>query len=207
MNGRMAVILSILIFAPSLFSQQTFQDVVYLKDGSVIRGTILEQIHNVSLKIQTQDGNIFIYKMEEVRKIVKEPYQKPSKTTIIKEKSPLTSFLLSFFIVGVGQYYNGQVLKGLTLQAGFLGGILMLGRNSDSNNSGTLNSSELLGSFIMMGSWAVSIIDAPMSSDKINETRQQSYGHLIELHQGDNLIGLDIGCLEGILTSRIIYHF
>ena len=83
----------------------------------------------------------------------------------------------------------------------------MLGRDSNSNNSGTLNSSELLGSFIMMGSWAISIIDAPMSSNRINETQQQTYGHLIELQQGDNLIGFDLGSMDGILTSRISYHF
>ena len=207
MGGKIAVILYILIATSVLFSQQTHQDVVYLKDGSIIHGTIVEQIHNVSLKILTQDGSLFIYKMDEVLKIVKEPYKEPPKTTIIKKKSPLTSFLLSFFIVGAGQYYNGQMLKGLTMQAGFLGGIFMLGRDSNSNNSGTLNSSELLGSFIMMGSWAISIIDAPMSSNRINETQQQTYGHLIELQQGDNLIGFDLGSMDGILTSRISYHF
>ena len=83
----------------------------------------------------------------------------------------------------------------------------MMGRDSNSSDSGTLNSSEPLGSIIMMGSWAISIIDAPMSSNRINETHQQTYGYLIEVQQGDNLIGLDIGCLDGILTSRIIYHF
>lgn len=49
------------------------QEVVYLKNGSVIRGTIIEQIPGISLKIQTADGNIFFYKMEEVEKITKEP--------------------------------------------------------------------------------------------------------------------------------------
>jgi hypothetical protein len=46
--------------------------VVYLKNGSVIRGMIIEQTPNVSLKIQTKDGSIFVYKMEEVSKMTKE---------------------------------------------------------------------------------------------------------------------------------------
>lgn len=48
------------------------QEVVYLKNGSVIRGTIIEQVPNESLKIQTGDGSIFSYKMSEVEKITKE---------------------------------------------------------------------------------------------------------------------------------------
>lgn len=49
-----------------------YVEVVYLKNGSIIRGMIIEQIPNVSLKIQTRDGNVFVYKMEEVEKITKE---------------------------------------------------------------------------------------------------------------------------------------
>ncbi len=48
------------------------QDVVYLKNGSIIRGMIVEQIPNQSLKIRTNDGNVFVYEMTEVTKITKE---------------------------------------------------------------------------------------------------------------------------------------
>ena len=49
------------------------QDVVYLKNGSIVRGTIIEQVINVSLKIQTSDGSVFVYKIDEIEKITKEP--------------------------------------------------------------------------------------------------------------------------------------
>jgi hypothetical protein len=49
-----------------------YVDVVYIKNGSVIKGMIIEQTPNVSLKIQTRDGSIFVYKMDEVEKITKE---------------------------------------------------------------------------------------------------------------------------------------
>lgn len=208
MNGKLIVVLSIMIIAPTLFSQQALQDVVYLKNGSIIRGIIVEQIHNVSITIQTRDGNIFKFKMDEVLKIVKEPAKKEvPKTTLVKQKSPLASFLLSFFVPGIGQYYNGQILKGLAMQTGFVVGILYLGRDSDSKSSANSNNSELFGSFLMMGCWAISIIDAPMSSNRINETKQQTYGHFLEFKQGDNLIGFDFSCMEGIVTPRISYHF
>jgi len=62
--------LTIGIFA---FAQQSYQDVVYLKNGSIIRGTIIEQVPNVSLKIETADKSVMVYKMDEIEKISKEP--------------------------------------------------------------------------------------------------------------------------------------
>lgn len=47
-------------------------DVVYLKNGGMIRGTIIEQVFNVQIKIQTKDGNIFVYKVDEIEKVTKE---------------------------------------------------------------------------------------------------------------------------------------
>lgn len=47
-------------------------DVVTLKNGSVIKGFIVEQVPNQSIKIQTRDGNIFVYSMDEVAKLSKE---------------------------------------------------------------------------------------------------------------------------------------
>src|SRR3984957_2716494 len=52
-------------FAGSVFAE----DVVYLKDGSIIHGTITEEVPGVSLKIQTKDGNVFVYKIKAVEKI------------------------------------------------------------------------------------------------------------------------------------------
>lgn len=57
---------------PTQEKKVEYVDVVYLKNGSIIRGLIMEQIPNESLKIQTSDGSLFVYKMEEVVKITKE---------------------------------------------------------------------------------------------------------------------------------------
>jgi len=53
-------------------AQNNYQDVVYLKNGSIIRGVIIEQVPNELLKIETADGNLFAYKIAEVEKITKE---------------------------------------------------------------------------------------------------------------------------------------
>ena len=55
-----------------LLAQQT-EDVVYLKNGEIVWGTIIERIIGESLKIQTADGSVFAYAMDEISKIVQEP--------------------------------------------------------------------------------------------------------------------------------------
>jgi sRNA-binding regulator protein Hfq len=73
-----------------LFSQkQTDEDVVYLKNGSVVRGVIIEQIPNISLKVQTREGNIFVYKMDEVEKISKELMQQNTKIQTNSQKQTI----------------------------------------------------------------------------------------------------------------------
>ena len=46
------------------------QEVVYLKDGSVVNGTSMEMVSNEPVKMQTQDGNMLVYK--DISKITKE---------------------------------------------------------------------------------------------------------------------------------------
>lgn len=48
------------------------KDVVYLKDGSIIKGTVLQIIPNDILKIEIPGGSILVYKMADVDKITKE---------------------------------------------------------------------------------------------------------------------------------------
>ncbi len=48
------------------------KDVVYLKNGSIIKGNIKELNPTESLKIETSDGNIFVYNLIDVERITKE---------------------------------------------------------------------------------------------------------------------------------------
>ena len=54
----------------NIYSQKT-RDVLYLKNGSVIKGTLLE-ISDNQYKIRAVDKNIFVFKSAEVDKFVKE---------------------------------------------------------------------------------------------------------------------------------------
>lgn len=55
-----------------IFAQAGMEDVIYLKDGSIYRGIIIEQVPNVSMKIQTLGGNVFAVQIADVTKIAKE---------------------------------------------------------------------------------------------------------------------------------------
>lgn len=54
------------------FAQSDYQDVVYLKNGSIIRGVVIEQVPNKSLKIETYDKSVFVYEVDEIEKLTKE---------------------------------------------------------------------------------------------------------------------------------------
>lgn len=69
---RLYVMFLGLCFCIVSLAQATLQDVVYLKNGSIIRGTIMEQIMGKNIKIATADGSLFVYSAEEVIKITKE---------------------------------------------------------------------------------------------------------------------------------------
>jgi sRNA-binding regulator protein Hfq len=46
--------------------------VVYLKNGSIIKGQIIEQIPGSTIKLQTKDGSVFVYKVDEIEKMTRE---------------------------------------------------------------------------------------------------------------------------------------
>lgn len=47
-------------------------DVVYLKNGSIIRGEMTEIVANEHVKIKSVEGSVFVFKMDEIVKIEKE---------------------------------------------------------------------------------------------------------------------------------------
>lgn len=69
---RSTLLFIMLIIAVAGFSQEKLQDVVYLKNGNVLRGTIIEQVPMDYIKLKTADGSEFIFQVEEIEKITKE---------------------------------------------------------------------------------------------------------------------------------------
>lgn len=162
--------------AQSTPSQQV-EDVVYLKDGSVVRGTIVEQRPGKSILIRTRDGNQFRYRIELIDRMTKEaPLIASATANRSGRKSAGTAGVLSALVVGAGQAYNGEWGKGLS----FLGGAIVFGNamtsaaNSDEcvyeNECGSAGTYAIL--YIGTAIW--SIVDAVKSANRINRESGQT---------------------------------
>ena len=155
---------------------QSLQDVVYLNNGSIVRGTIIEIVPQQSIRISTYDGSIFVYEFDEVLKITKGP---SSVLSSYERKNPGTALLCSFLITGGGQFYNEEGGKG-TVMLGI--GIVSLwswlaaiedneyyrGRWYDLDDDNTFG-----GIMVLVGAvnWIISMTDAYASAKKINRQR------------------------------------
>lgn len=204
----------VLAFASSLSAQTPTKDVVFLKNGSVVRGVITEINPNVNLKISTPDGNLFVFEMKDVEKIIKEEITKQERsqpqgnqiinnpnfinTTASQYREPAIATLCSFMIPGLGQFYNGQSNKGAGHLVWYLGsyGLMMYSLSQvayidsyDGEAYYTKNGESwaLLGlaaGISGITSWIVSMVDASSTSKAIN--RQLGFAN-IQLGKQTNL--------------------
>lgn len=173
-NMKRIILLSISILVLSYVSafSQALEDVIYLKNGGIMRGTIIEQVPNQSLKLQTHDKNVFVYKFDEVEKITKEAVQ----STANHDDSylyPGLSLALSFVVPGAGQFYNGQYSKSaiIFVSSGLMFGLAMSFDNAEGQSHGQLK--EFLFGYSCI--WVYSMIDAPVCAIKINNKNRLSY--------------------------------
>ena len=208
--------LTAFVMASPAFAQQ-MEDVVHLKDGGLIRGTIIEQVPGESLKIKTRDGNVFVYTMDEIAKMSKEPVMRMQGQIGAKKKNPWLAFGLSALITGGGQFYNGQHNKGVAQLGGVILGIgLMVSGIEDDYETiyGDLvdpdddDGKVAFGLLLWFGSSLWSMIDAPISANSINQQSQQpSYGHMIELGGSRATLGVDPVVSHKNLGTRLTLHF
>ena len=83
---RFTLLTCLIAFATTsqVFAQQPMEDVVHLKNGGVVRGIIIEQIPGESLKIQTRDGNVLVFTMDEIDRLSKDFAADTSSSASVK---------------------------------------------------------------------------------------------------------------------------
>lgn len=62
----------LMLFGTILFAQNNYEDVVYLKNGSIVHGIIIEQIPNDYIKIQDNGRSVWVFKVAEIQKMTRE---------------------------------------------------------------------------------------------------------------------------------------
>ena len=97
MARAVLVTFAVIFLAATKVSAGQMVDVVYLENGGIVRGTILEQIPD--------------NRMRDIVRISREPVL--GSRTFIQKKNPMVALGLSFPIVGSGQFYNGEYTKGI----------------------------------------------------------------------------------------------
>lgn len=82
MKQMRPIIAGLLLFVVFIATaQENLEDVVYLKNGTIYRGIIIEQVPNESIKIEIAGGSVFHVAMADIQKITKEQrWKSPYKT-------------------------------------------------------------------------------------------------------------------------------
>jgi len=82
---NLLMLVPVFLFTICLAYSQQYKDVVHIKNGSVMHGSIIGQIPNEAVKMKTKDSDMFVYKTGETEKMKKEEVKigkKDSKTII-----------------------------------------------------------------------------------------------------------------------------
>jgi hypothetical protein len=98
------LLLALLAISSLSFAQEVMGDVVYLKNGGIVRGTIIEHILNKSIKIETEGRNVFVFTYDEIAKMIKEdlPAIRLNKGSKASGQIAYTSIIENTFGLGVG---------------------------------------------------------------------------------------------------------
>ena len=156
----------ILLFATflplGLLAQQYLEDVIYLKDGSVYRGVIIEQVPNESMKIQIMGGSVIAVLVGNVSRMTKEVpfnemvttapgYDKPQRIKLPFEPRLKGYFFQSQLLLEAGQL-GVRIVNGYKFgRLGHLGiGIGLDGAMGSPFNNilNELNTNDLSGAFL-----------------------------------------------------------
>jgi hypothetical protein len=70
---RITILLVTLLFSLTLFAQKRNSDVVYLKNGSILRGTIVLVDPGHYIKLKTPDRNVWVFEQEKIDSIGMHP--------------------------------------------------------------------------------------------------------------------------------------
>ena len=212
------VLMLMLLLSCCAYAQDDLQDVVYLENGSVIRGTVVELTPGGEVKVQTADGSLFVFNMADVQRVVKEPHLHQSGLSRDSgvDKSPGVAFALSFVFPGLGQYYNGEPLKAVIQEVLAVGGVVLavtqgIGETSHwhaAYRETEYNDWYTAGMVLAIGSWCWSMVDAPMSANRINsQPSAERFGHLLEFPSERFTLGLDATYSGDRAAASVTLHF
>lgn len=157
---RLLNIVFLTLFTSFFVSAQNKQDILYLKNGSIIKGEILELEFNKSVKIKTTDGSIFVFEYDKVQKIEKTAINSSISnetsspdafdgemqsisthfSDLIKSKRRDLSYISTQKVNGVSKIINGQKIREIDFLLTITPKInIFITSDNTVNNNGILN--------------------------------------------------------------------
>jgi hypothetical protein len=139
------VLLTLCVLLSPALAQERI-DVIYLKNGDILKGIIIENVPNDYVRIELPGGSVFTVKYTDILKFAKEkaqsaepparqrtePTEPASQTDVEKmmyyekeKKSSGTAVLLSLVVSSAGHAYAGNWGRGLLFTAGRVGGVVL----------------------------------------------------------------------------------
>jgi hypothetical protein len=110
---QITLIFIFVLISSALFAQNT-EDLVYLKNGSVIKGQITEIIPDKHVKIETNGGSLLVYSFAEIEKIEKNKIDDSTPPVYAKGENNEGIFSDYYNQSSLGVAIGGGGLLGLT---------------------------------------------------------------------------------------------
>ena len=111
---KQLLVLAILILAFVYAKAQIHQDVLYLKNGGILRGKVLENDDENTVKIEIFGGNVFVVNSDEIEKRTTEAAPSLKNTGIITHQPDGFYNMINFGLpIGQGQF--GALAGGICL--------------------------------------------------------------------------------------------
>ncbi len=134
-------------------------DVIYLHDGNIVRGTIIQMTPGESVTIRSGQS-LLNYGFDEILR-----FDRQSSAMGIKPyRDPALAWLFSFLLPGGGQFYNGDIGLGIGMLVCFGSGLAL-------SVAGAVHISPevlMVGSLLYVGSYLASMIQAPIRASRLN---------------------------------------
>ena len=121
MKNCISLCFVLILFINNVTSQVNNQvDVIYLKNGNIVRGYVIEKTPGVDIKFKTVDGSVIIYSFDDITKMDKEEYKITNKALSERVNYEKTTLFLGgialhpsqtsgFIMLGKMQNYGGYL--------------------------------------------------------------------------------------------------
>ena len=167
---------------------------------------MLSEDNQISI-FYTYHNNLAKFEMYSINNMLNNEYSIFSNPNPrIRKKSPGTAFAFSLIYPGIGQFYNGDAAKGFihlifhTISTPLA--IIFIAHNEPEQDFLKVGFLSIAGINYL---W--SLIDAPITANRINKERAKLQSHLLQFDIHHAVVGIDMGVKEKTLATNLAIHF